>query len=62
MSDLILAFKKSISWILVLVSMIGSAFTGTIDAISDKIEMVENYVFSLDLGFSLGQGIATDGE
>lgn len=62
MSNLILAFKKSISWILVLVSAIGSAFTGTIDAISDKIEMVENYVFSLDLGFSLSQGIATDGE
>lgn len=62
MKDIILAFKKSISWVLVLVSMIGSTFTGTIDVIADKIEMVENLVFTLDKGMSFGQGIATDGE
>lgn len=61
MSAIILILKKSISWILVLVSLIGSIFTGKPLEKFDNFELVNSYSYTYNKGMSFAQGIATDG-
>ncbi len=62
MASVILFIKKSVSWILVLVSFFGSFFTGKPQEKIEGFELVKSYEYSLDKGMSFAQGIATDGE
>ena len=62
MNVLVLTLKRSVSWILVLVSVIGSIFIGKPTENIDGFELVNTYSYNYNKGMSFGQGIATDGK
>ncbi len=62
MAKIILFIKKSVSWILVLISLIGSLFVGEPLEKTDDYQLIDSFTFTYADGMSFGQGVATDGE
>lgn len=62
MVQLILLLKKSVSWLLVIVSFCGSLFIGQPKEKPENMELKSTYSYALNDGMGMAQGIATDGK